>query len=362
MNNGGLCDSIRALYLALNAVFFDRPHWQHEALQHFRSADDVGRNLGAFLKFKRCKSTTIHTFTKRLARQTDHSDFPALFWGSAEYPTLLSEIPDPPLVLYYRGDINRLLGLQIAVVGPRKPSAYGQAVTTHFCDALREHFCIVSGMAFGVDKLAHESGILGSKGSIAVLGSGIDCPYPKTHSRLYSTLSESHLVLSEYPPGTPPMPHHFPQRNRIVAGLCVGTLLPEAQLKSGSMITARLAMEYNRELWCVPGSVLSPYAAGCHALIQDGAALVQEPDDIVLHLGMPKMPPSKQLILVREKPKCPSIAPEAIWQTLSYEDKHINAIIEESRLPVSEVTALLMQLQLMNLVIEVRGEYYRLKE
>ncbi|MDA1353150.1 MAG: DNA-processing protein DprA [bacterium] len=358
MDNGGLNRSQQDLHILIHAVLYDKPKWQVDALKYFNDADAFRKHFDDFLAYQHCKPDVIATLKSRLNRileqVTPHESYGIMYRGDVNYPALLNEIADPPLLLYYRGDITHLTKPQIAVVGPRTPSHYGQQVTTQFCDTLRDHYCIVSGMAFGVDKLAHESAIKGVNGTIAVLGSAVDCPYPKSNERLYNTLCESHLVLSEYPPGTPPLPHHFPQRNRIVAGLSVGVLLPEAKLKSGSMITARLAMEFNREVWCVPGSVLGPHAAGCHSLIQDGAALVTSPSEI-----MPSSTAQQTTrIAAPELPLCPQGIPNALWTVISAEPTHISEILSASGLPIQDILSALTLLILQNKVTEFPGQYF----
>jgi len=198
------------------------------------------------------------------------------------YPELLGEIHDPPTVLYARGNLDALDKPRIAIVGTRRPSVYGLRMAEESGAELGERdLCVVSGLARGVDAAAH-SGCLEKDGTaIAVLGCGIDIIYPREHQQLAARIAQKGLIISEFPPGTSPSPRNFPIRNRIVSGLSFGVLVVEAGERSGSLITARLAMEQNREVFAIPGNVTSPLSLGPNYLIKQGAKLVQGWRDIV---------------------------------------------------------------------------------
>lgn len=210
--------------------------------------------------------------------------------GDPRYPARLLEIPDPPLLLYACGQLDCLQRPALAVVGSRHPSAQGADNARVFACALSQAgLTVVSGLALGIDGAAHEGGLLGEAGTIAVIGTGLDRVYPRSHLDLAHRIVRQGLLLSEFPLGTAPLAANFPQRNRIISGLALGTLVVEAALQSGSLITARLAAEQGREVFAIPGSIHSPQARGCHALIRQGAKLVESTQDILeeLHLAAP---------------------------------------------------------------------------
>lgn len=214
------------------------------------------------------------------------SGFELLLWTDPRYPEHLREIPDPPLYLYCAGDLSLLANPCIALVGTRNSTAYGRDATRDIGAALSAAgLTIVSGMAYGIDRQAHLAGLSGLGGSIAVLGAGLDMDYPTGNSDVRALLLEKGLLLSELAPGTPPEPRHFPVRNRIISGLSLGVTVMEASLPSGSMITARLAMEQGREVFAVPGPRDSNMHLGCFELINQGAKLVCSAEDILRELA-----------------------------------------------------------------------------
>ncbi|MCK9910703.1 DNA-processing protein DprA, partial [Microbacteriaceae bacterium K1510] len=195
---------------------------------------------------------------------------------------MLLEIPDPPLLLYYRGDLKWLRQPMLGVVGSRKPTPYGKAACAHLTAELSEAgFVIVSGAAYGIDAEAHRSALRSKNGTVGVLGCGLAHVYPPLHRTLYQEIASCGLLLSEYPPDTPPHPGLFPERNRIISGLSLGVLLVEAAERSGSLITADCALEQGREIFAVPGTIFSPLSLGPHNLIKQGAKLVTGSEDIL---------------------------------------------------------------------------------
>ena len=212
----------------------------------------------------------------------------AIVLGDPRYPAALLAAADPPLLLYVHGRIELLGQAAIAIVGSRNPTTQGlenaRAFAAHLSGA---GWVVVSGLALGIDGAAHEGALEGGAGTIAVVGTGLDIAYPLRHRALTARIAARGLVVSEFAIGTPALPPHFPIRNRIIAGLARGTLVVEAALRSGSLITARLAADAGREVFAIPGSIHSPQSRGCHALLKQGAKLVESAADIVDELGSP---------------------------------------------------------------------------
>ena len=207
-------------------------------------------------------------------------------WHDPDYPPLLRRAGSPPLALFVDGDPARLWHPGVAVVGSRGPTAGGRDNARDFALALaRAGFAVTSGLAAGIDRAAHEAALEAGGLTVAVLGTGPDVPYPQGHAGLMARIAATGAVVSEHPPGTSARREHFPSRNRILAGLALGTLVIEAATRSGALITARLAAEAGREVFAVPGSIHNPMARGCHRLLRDGAALVESADEVIEALG-----------------------------------------------------------------------------
>ena len=203
-----------------------------------------------------------------------------------EYPKTLLEISDPPPLLYVKGDISRLNQPCIAVVGSQNATPQGLNTAEAFSHALADAgWCVVSGMALGIDGAAHRGALVGSASTIAVVGTGLDIVYPARHRELAHEIAQKGAMISEFPLGTAPISSNFPRRNRIISGLTRGVLVVEANRHSGSLITARLAGEQGREVFAIPGSIHSPLSKGCHLLIKQGAKLVDSIHDILEELG-----------------------------------------------------------------------------
>ncbi len=277
------------------------------------------------------------------------------------YPAQLAAIYDPPPVLYVKGLLLNGKGdpegeaPAIAVVGTRKATAYGRRVTERLCHALSEQgIAIVSGFARGVDGIAHRAALSAGGQTIAVLGCGVDCIYPPEHKKLYHEMVEKGAIVSEFPLGTPPVAHNFPKRNRIISGLSLGCLVVEAGLKSGSLITARLAMEQGREVFAVPGAIDSELSAGPHQLIASGAKLVQTVDDILVEI----LPQHRSRPIVADV--LPALEPVEVlvFETLSFEPKHIDVLIQENEKPASSISGVLLTLELKGLARQMAGQYY----
>lgn len=226
--------------------------------------------------------------------------------GHPDYPPQLLAIPDPPPLLYLQGDPTSLTAPAIAIVGSRGPTPAGRDTAREFARRLAAAGLVVtSGLAAGIDAAAHRGALQAGGRTVAVCGTGLDLTYPAHHRALAAEIAAAGALVSEFPPGTPPLPAHFPRRNRIISGLSLGVLVVEARHRSGSLITARLAAEQGREVFALPGSVHNPLARGCHRLIRDGARLVETPEEVLAGLqhdlfaalpGMPTQAPAATAI------------------------------------------------------------------
>ena len=280
----------------------------------------------------------------------------AIGYNSDEYPDhLRSLLSDPPVVLYCRGDASLLAdeSRNIAVVGTRTITRYGKDVTTQFVRAFAyEGLCVVSGGARGVDSLAHRTALECGGKTIAVLGCGVDIAYPPENKELLNEIAQNGLVVSEYPPGTPPNQFRFPERNRLIAAFSSGVLVTEAGLKSGSLITADLAIEQGKELYVVPGSVFSKQSEGCNSKIKEcQAAAVTVPEDI---LGAVARKDDNELGVQL------SLEQSRIVEILSKEESmHFSELLESSGLSTGELSALLSEMEIYGMVNKLGGNYYQ---
>jgi DNA processing protein len=259
-----------------------------------------------------------------------------------DYPPLLREIADPPLVLHFRGDLSLLRRPAVAVVGSRRASPYATNAAEHLARQLvSAGVTIVSGLARGVDSAAHAAALDAGGGTIAILGTGIDIVYPRSNKRLFRLIEERGLILTEFPPGTPPLPSNFPVRNRVISGISLGTVIVEATSRSGSLITARTAAEQNREVGAVPGPIFSPGSEGTHRLIQYGAKLVHDANDILEELrGDFRVPQSAP-------PPAPDSPLAEVLEVFRKEEAtHIDAATERLRRPIASVSEAVLQLEL----------------
>ncbi|MCC6535027.1 MAG: DNA-protecting protein DprA [Burkholderiales bacterium] len=273
------------------------------------------------------------------------------------YPPLLRETPDPPPLLYAAGRIELLQREAIAIVGSRNASAQGMRNAETFAHALAAAgLCVVSGLALGCDAAAHRGGLGAAGSTIAVLGSGIDVVYPRRNAALLEEVLASGLVLSEFPLGTPPLAVNFPRRNRIISGLARGCLVVEAALASGSLVTARIAVDMGRDVFAIPGSIHSPLSRGCHSLIKQGAKLVETADDILQELGVPARGASA--------PRPPDDAsPETatLLRALGHDTCDVDTLAERTGWPVPRLLAALMQGELDGRIgRNADGSYQRL--
>jgi DNA processing protein len=274
----------------------------------------------------------------------------------AAYPGLLRETPDPPPLLYVQGELTRRDEMSVAVVGTRQCTPYGRTVARRLArDLARRGFTIISGLAEGIDAEAHEGALEAEGRTVGVMASGPDITYPTSHKKLRAQMAGSGAVITEYALGMQPLRERFPCRNRIIAGLSLGTLVVEAPTRSGALITARLAAEYGREVLAVPGSVDSPTSHGCHELLKEGCRLVEVAEDVVEGLGILLQ------AVPTERPKQPAQVSgdeQAVLEALNHQPQHVDEVAAASGLAVGQLNATLMMLEMKGLVRRFPGNTY----
>ncbi|PLX98865.1 MAG: DNA-protecting protein DprA [Desulfuromonas sp.] len=308
----------------------------HRARINYPVAEDDPRFIAACDTLEKCQARIIS------------------FWDE-EYPSLLRTIHDPPALIYLRGtlDIDQAVG----VVGSRRASTQGERTTWMICsDLARSGITIVSGMARGIDGVAHEAALAAGGTTIAVLGCGIDRIYPYENRKLYQQIPEQGAVISEYPPGTKPLAGHFPGRNRIISGLSRGVLIVEAAEGSGSLITADFALDQGREVFAVPGAIQNPNSRGVNRLLKDGAHLVTGASDIVEIVR-----PSTTISHRQGRPESPELLNQkekTIIEQLGDEPVQVDDLARKSGLTPTELSAILLQLELRGTVSQLPGMRY----
>jgi DNA processing protein len=279
----------------------------------------------------------------------------AIALGDPDYPDTLLQSGDPPLLLFTQGALHWLRQPCVALVGSRHATPQGLDNARAFAQALSHAgLTVVSGLALGIDGAAHEGALLGRGKTIAVVGTGLDRVYPRRHLPLAHQIAREGLMISEYSPGTPPLAPHFPQRNRLIAGLCLGTLVVEAALQSGSLITARLAAEAGREVLAIPGSIHAPQSRGCHALIKQGAKLVECAQDVIDELRLQLAP---TLPLEAAPPSEPHADP--LLTAMAFDPVGLDALAARTGLPSHELSSQLLTLELEGRVARLPGQLFQ---
>ena len=300
-----------------------------------------------------------------LAHQPDSHRHALWALGDPHYPVELLQLNDPPLLLYASGQTERTLGNAIAVVGSRNPTPQGTQTAEQFGEALcTAGLCVVSGLALGVDGSAHTGALRTAKQqpqhshwhTVAVVGTGLDRVYPSKHKTLAHHIAQHGLLLSEYPLGTPPLAHHFPKRNRLIAALGLGTLVVEAALKSGSLITAKMALELNREVLAIPGSIHATQSHGCHVLIRQGAKLVENAHDVLEELQLAPRHPIQPLANTFDDTRHEA-APLLIH--MGFDPVSLDALQARSGLDTASLQAQLLTLELDGVVGRLPGGVFQ---
>lgn len=368
-------------WIALNMTPGVGPAVAAKLLERFGSPDGVFQARRAELESLRIKPETIESLMKREFAEKaleEHENVKRLggdilILDDGSYPTLLREIADPPITLYVKGDWQACFDAPcVGVIGSRMCSTYGKNASEMLARDLASHgICIVSGLARGIDTAAHRGALEAGGRTIAVMGTGIDAVYPKENRKLVDEILEKGgAVVSQFPLGTPPIPENFPYRNRIISGLSYGVLIVEASERSGSLITARLAMEQNREVMAVPGNITSGKSFGTNYLIKAGAKLVQQWQDVVAELpseiAAEILPPKIDEQTESKKVKQPELVPAGLnnneghlWSLLSHdEETHIDTLLEKSGLSFGDLNAALVSLDIRDLIRVLPGKFY----
>lgn len=350
-------------------------------LERFGSADSVFHARRTELESLRLRPETIESIIKREFEDKAVGELEnvkrlggdVLILDDGSYPNLLREIADPPITLYVRGEWQACFDLPgVGLIGSRMCSTYGENASEMLArDLASRGICVLSGLARGIDTAAHRGAIRGGGKTIAVLGTGIDAVYPKENTRLVSEILEAGgAVVSQFPLGTPPLKDNFPYRNRIISGLSLGVVIVEATEKSGSLITARLAMEQNREVMAVPGNITSRNSFGTNYLIKSGAKLVQQWQDVVAELpaevAADILPPKIEKANGKHGSAGQELAPadlssneRTIWTLLSPDEPaHIDGLLEESGLSFGDLNGALVGLDLRDLIRVLPGKHY----
>ena len=313
--------------------------------------------LGAFLA-----PESLHAMQSQRVRDAVAR---ALDWAAAEnhfvitladetYPRVLLEIADPPAVLYAHGRVELLQYPALAVVGSRNATAQGESNAEQFARSLSEAgLTIVSGLALGIDAAAHRGGLAGASSTIAVLGTGVDVVYPNRNAELAAEIARRGLLVSEFALGTPAIAHNFPRRNRLISGLARGCLIVEAAIASGSLITARCAADQGRDVFAIPGSIHSPLAKGCHALIKSGAKLVESADDVLAELA--GFQPTGRASTLAPAPS----ADTGLLAVMGHDPVDVDSLCARAGLSPEEVTSQLLRLELDGRVTALPGGLYQ---
>lgn len=277
--------------------------------------------------------------------------------ADSDYPQALLNIPDPPLLLYVKGRLDLLNRSALAIVGSRSATPQGINNALAFAKSLSDAgLCIISGMAHGIDAAAHRGAMRGQGSSIAIVGTGLDKVYPAANRDLAHALAQQGALISEFPLGTPPLAANFPRRNRLISGMSLGCLVVEASLQSGSLITARLALEQGRDVFAIPGSIHAPQSKGCHALLKQGAKLVETAQDILEELGSLLVSPTRNTATHGTDQQGQD---SALLEHLGFDPVDVDTLSVRCGLTIAELSAMLLTLELNGRICVLPGGLYQ---
>jgi DNA processing protein len=345
-----------------------------QLLDQFGTAREILRTSPGHLQASGLSPETVACFRKPDRKQIDRDlawlDQPRnrlITCRDPDYPQLLLQIPDSPPLLYTHGNVDILSSLQFSMVGSRNPTVSGRRTASEFAGCLAlAGLTITSGLALGIDAASHSGALDAGKPTIAVMGTGLDRVYPASHRDLAHRIAELGALVSEYPIGTPPRPENFPRRNRIISGLSLGTLVVEAATRSGSLISARCAADQGREVFAIPGSIHNPLSRGCHALIRQGAKLVETAQDILDELGSlaAASTVTTRSGVAMSAEQTPELADDymQLLESMGYSHTSVDMLVETSGLTPAVVSSMLLQLELKGFIASGPGGLYnRLK-
>jgi DNA processing protein len=291
----------------------------------------------------------------------EHDGNQALTLTDPAYPAQLKEITDPPAILFVQGNAKLLSTAQVAIVGSRNPTAGGVQIAYDFAKTLcQQGFTITSGLAIGIDAASHQGALAAEGHTIAVAGTGLNLVYPACHQQLAAQIAVTGALVSEFPPGTAPKANHFPRRNRIISGLCQGLLVVEAAKQSGSLISARMALEQNREVFAIPGSIHNPLARGCNALIREGAKLVETTQDILDELVQYYQQDNKLIALPEQS--LLDLEQQKLLNLILYSPTSVDNLVAQTGESVETIASMLLLLELQGYITSAfGGGYTRIK-
>ena len=355
MNN-----SRRDELLIVNHVLYDAPKYAYAYLNSTHNeTQSISQKITHFLSSLPLKQESLSRYLKRFSTLNIHDIHNAINTITATvitidddiYPSILRELYAPPIVLYALGNTHLLSRPMIGIVGSRHPSDYGKRTTALFSKTLSSNFSIVSGLAMGIDTIAHQEAINSPFSTIAVLGSGFHHFYPASNKPLFTEITKKGLLLTEFPLTTQCKPYFFPQRNRIISGLCRGIIIPEATLKSGSLVTANIALEQNKDIFAIPGPIDSPLSEGPLHLIKEGAICTTHPNDILDEYGIQSEP---QLSLFSQQPIQSSIslstAEQTIFEAITHTPVTIDHLSKTLQKPIHEILQYVTLLEIKSLI------------
>ncbi|MEN9226263.1 MAG: DNA-processing protein DprA [Thermostichus sp. HHBFW_bins_43] len=339
--------------------------WQADELA-LQQVEGIGPNLAQSIQWARQQ-----LIPAQILEQTRKPGIPFVTPADPTYPPLLWELPDPPPLLYRLGDCPTWEQPAVAIVGTRAPTAYGRHWTQQISAALAEAgWVVVSGLAAGIDGTAHQACLEAGGKTLAVVGTGVDVVYPTQHRQLHQRIQRQGAILSEYPPGTPPAKEHFPQRNRIIAGLCRATLVMEAPERSGALITAYLANNYGREVYALPGNIDTAAARGCLNLIRGGAGMILGVDNLLEELGLARSASgvgtqgSSDTTPNSSSQNGPTAGPtepeqQLLWQLLGSDPISIDALAQATQMEMTTLSSTLLIMELEGWLVQLPGMRYR---
>ena len=344
----------------------------HQLLEQFRDPADVLQASSGQLQQFGLPDSSIdalrHPDSRTIERDLEWQAQPGnriLTCRDPDYPALLREISDPPPLLYIHGNLQVLQEPQLAMVGSRNPTAAGRQTAIDFARHLSAAgLVITSGLALGIDAAGHQGALDAGAPTIAVMGTGLDRVYPARNRELAHQIAGVGALVSEFPPGTPPRAEHFPRRNRIISGLSIGTLVVEAAIRSGSLISARYALEQGREVFAIPGSIHNPLARGCHHLIRQGAKLVETAQDIMDELGALASALDFTATHATDHDTLPQLSDDytQLLESIGFENTSIDMLVKTTHLTPAEVSSMLLQLEMNGYIAANPGGFYnRLK-